>query len=65
MCPLINWFQSFPNVAESIVGDGCFISGGKAWLSILSPGVVVEKDASVEESIVFDDGIIEPGAKIG
>jgi glucose-1-phosphate adenylyltransferase len=49
---------------DSIVSDGCIISGGKAWRSILSPGVVVERDASVEESVIFDDVIIEPGAKI-
>ena len=44
--------------------DGCIISGGRVWRSILSPGVVVERDASVNESIVFDDVIIEPGARI-
>ena len=27
---------------ESIVSDGCIISGGTAWNSILSPGVIVE-----------------------
>jgi len=51
-------------IPESIVCDGCIISGGRVWHSILSPGVVVERDASVEESIIFDDVIIEPGAKI-
>ena len=49
---------------ESIVSDGCIISGGTVWSSILSPGVVVERDALVEESIIFDDVIIEPGARI-
>jgi len=34
------------------------------WKTILSPGVVVERDASVEESIIFDDVNIEPGARI-
>jgi glucose-1-phosphate adenylyltransferase len=34
------------------------------WKSILSPAVVVEKDAVVEESIVFDDVSIEPRARI-
>ena len=51
-------------IPESIMCDGCIISGGRVWRSILSPGVVVERDATVEESIVFDDVIIEPGAKI-
>ena len=52
------------NTSESIVCDGCIISGGRVWRSILSPGVVIERGASVEESIVFDDVIIEPGARI-
>jgi glucose-1-phosphate adenylyltransferase len=50
--------------ADSMVSDGCIISGGTVWKSILSPGVVVERDASVEESIIFDDVNIEPGARI-
>ncbi len=49
---------------ESIVSDGCIISGGTVFGSILSPGVVVERDAMVERSIVFDDVIIEPYARI-
>jgi len=49
---------------ESIVSDGCIISGGTVWNSILSPGVIVERDASVEQSIIFDDVVIEPGARI-
>jgi glucose-1-phosphate adenylyltransferase len=49
---------------ESIVSDGCIISGGTVWNSILSPGVIVERDAVVEQSIIFDDVIIEPRAVI-
>ena len=51
-------------ISESIVCDGCIISGGTVWGSILSPGVVVERDAHVEQSVIFDDVIIEPGASI-
>ncbi|OGO30325.1 MAG: glucose-1-phosphate adenylyltransferase [Chloroflexi bacterium RBG_16_56_11] len=51
-------------VLESMVSDGCIVSGGTVNRSILSPGVIVEKDAVVEDSIVFDDVIIEPGARI-
>lgn len=51
-------------ISESIVSDGCIISGGQVWSSILSPGVVVERDASVEQSIIFDDVIIEPHVRI-
>jgi glucose-1-phosphate adenylyltransferase len=50
--------------ADSMVSDGCIISGGTVRRSILSPGVVVERDAFIEESIIFDDVNIEPGARI-
>lgn len=49
---------------ESIVCDGCIISGGTVWNSILSPGVIVEREALVEQSIIFDDVIVEPHARI-
>jgi glucose-1-phosphate adenylyltransferase len=51
-------------IAQSIVCDGCIISGGTVVDSILSPGVIVERDAVVDQSIIFDDVIIEPGASI-
>ena len=49
---------------DSIVCDGCIISGGTVSNSILSPGVIVERDAIVEQSVIFDDVIIEPGARV-
>ena len=49
---------------DSMVSNGCIISGGLVIGSILSPGVVVERDAYVEKSIVFDDVTIEPGARV-
>lgn len=49
---------------ESMVSDGCIISGATVWNSILSPGVIVERDTIIERSIIFDDVIIEPGARI-
>jgi len=49
---------------ESIISDGCIISGGTVWGSILSPGIIVERDAVVERSIIFDDVMIEPHARI-
>jgi glucose-1-phosphate adenylyltransferase len=49
---------------ESMVSDGCIISGGLVQRSILSPGVIVEKDALVEDSVVFNDVVIEPGVGI-
>lgn len=49
---------------DSMVSDGCIISGGTVWNSILSPGVVVERDAWVEQSIMFDNVVVEPGARV-
>jgi glucose-1-phosphate adenylyltransferase len=49
---------------ESIVSDGCIISGGIVRHSILSPGVLVERDAVVESSIIFDNALVEPFARI-
>jgi glucose-1-phosphate adenylyltransferase len=49
---------------DSMVSDGCIISGGNICRSIVSPGVVVEKSAVVEDSVVLDDVTIEPGARV-
>jgi glucose-1-phosphate adenylyltransferase len=51
-------------VLESMVCDGCIISGGTVRRSILSPGVIVERGATVDDSIIFDDVTIEPDAHI-
>jgi glucose-1-phosphate adenylyltransferase len=49
---------------ESMVSDGCIISGGNVRRSILSPRVIVERGAAVEESVIFDNVMIDPGARI-
>jgi glucose-1-phosphate adenylyltransferase len=49
---------------ESMVSDGCIISGGTVQRSILSPGVIVEKDAVVEDSVILDDVTIEPRVRV-
>jgi glucose-1-phosphate adenylyltransferase len=49
---------------ESIVSEGCIISGSSIWNSVISPGVIAERDSVVENSIIFDDVMIEPGARI-
>jgi len=49
---------------ESMISDGCIVSGGLVQHSILSPGVIVEKDALVGDLVIFDDVIIEPEVKI-
>lgn len=52
------------SVQDSMMCDGCVINGGHVSDSILSPGVVIEKGALVEHSIVLDDVVVEPGAMI-
>ncbi|MGL4831460.1 MAG: glucose-1-phosphate adenylyltransferase [Propionibacteriaceae bacterium] len=47
------------NAEDSIVGNGCIISGGDVDRSVLSPAVNIEKWASVEESIIMS------GARVG
>ncbi|HSW58570.1 MAG TPA: sugar phosphate nucleotidyltransferase [Dehalococcoidales bacterium] len=51
-------------VKDSIVSSGCIISGGWVDHSVLSPGVIVERDASVEHSVIFDNVFVEPGARV-
>jgi glucose-1-phosphate adenylyltransferase len=44
---------------DSIVGSGCIISGGDVDRSVLSPNVIIEKWARVEEAVIYS------GCKIG
>lgn len=44
---------------DSIVGSGCIISGGDVDRSVLSPNVMVDKWAKIEESVIFS------GCRIG
>ena len=50
----VNILGSNPGPVEKVYGQR----------SILSPSVVVERDAHVEQSVIFDDVVIEPGASI-
>jgi glucose-1-phosphate adenylyltransferase len=42
---------------------GCVIEG-TVINSVLSPGVVVKKGATVRDSVIFEDSIIEAGAEV-
>jgi glucose-1-phosphate adenylyltransferase len=44
---------------DSIVGAGCIISGGDVDRSVLSPNVMVDKWANIEESVIFS------GSRVG
>jgi glucose-1-phosphate adenylyltransferase len=50
-------------VINSLISHGCIIKGVVEH-SVLSPGVVVEKDAVVRDSIVLFDSVIGPGSVI-
>jgi glucose-1-phosphate adenylyltransferase len=49
---------------DSLVCDGCVVSGAKVERSVLSPGVRVGEGAEIVESIIFDDVVVGPGARI-
>ncbi len=49
---------------DSIICQGCIISGGQVWRSILSPGVRVNSFTSVEDSILFDGVVVGRHCKI-
>ncbi|MBI4328841.1 MAG: glucose-1-phosphate adenylyltransferase [Chloroflexi bacterium] len=69
--PVLTRVQSRPaaktgpsaQITRSLVGDGCIING-VVRNSILSPGVYVEEDAVVEDSVVFDDCFIGRWARV-
>jgi glucose-1-phosphate adenylyltransferase len=48
---------------NSVISAGCIING-KVMNSVLSPGVIVQKEALVEDSIIFPGVTIASGAKI-
>ncbi len=50
-------------VTSSMVSAGCIIEG-TVINSVLSPGVVVRKDAVVKDSVVFEDAVIGEGARV-
>ncbi|HEK84984.1 MAG TPA: glucose-1-phosphate adenylyltransferase [Candidatus Aminicenantes bacterium] len=51
-------------IINSIIGSGCQILGGVIKNSILSPGVVVEPGAHIEDSIIFEKTIIGKEARL-
>ncbi len=51
------------NVKDSIISNGCIING-KVEHSILSRNVVVEKGATVSNSIIFTDSVIDKNCKV-
>lgn len=50
-------------VEDSLLSPGCDVAG-EVVRSVLGPGVVVEAGARVEDSVIFDDVRIMPGARL-
>jgi glucose-1-phosphate adenylyltransferase len=50
-------------VADSLVSPSCRV-GGRVARSVLSPGVVVEAGAVVEDSVILHDALIRAGARV-
>ncbi len=49
---------------DCLVSAGCIISGAEAHRSLLSPGVRLEEEAQITESILMDDVRIGAGARL-
>ncbi|MCD6351140.1 MAG: glucose-1-phosphate adenylyltransferase [Armatimonadetes bacterium] len=51
-------------VVDSLLCEGCIVSGARVERSVLSPGVKVAEGAEVTESILFDRVEVGPGARL-
>jgi glucose-1-phosphate adenylyltransferase len=56
-------FISGSVVHSSMVSSGCVIEG-VVENSVLSPGVIVKKGAVVRDSVLFEDCVVESGARV-
>jgi len=56
-------FLSGSTVRSSMISAGCRIAG-TVINSVLSPGVVVEEGATVKDSVIFEDSVIQRGASV-
>jgi len=57
--PILTGNQS--QISNSLVSPGCKIMG-KVFNSVLSPGVIVEKDAEIHDSIILDKSTVHAGS---
>jgi glucose-1-phosphate adenylyltransferase len=69
--PILTWttqrtparVRAQARVGESLLSPGCDVRG-VVERSVLGPGVVVEEDAEVRESVVLGDVVVERGARV-
>jgi len=60
--PSVRIFEG--SVEDSAIGEGALIRGGTVRHSILGQGVVIERSAVVEDSIILDNTVVGRGARI-
>lgn len=51
-------------VVNSVVSAGCVVNAARVVRSVLSPGVHCEREALIEDSILFPDVVVGAGAKV-
>jgi len=56
-------FRSWTEADRSLISEGCIVEG-KVTGSILGPGVRIDRDAVVENSILFQDARVTSGAHV-
>ncbi|MFP4687213.1 MAG: glucose-1-phosphate adenylyltransferase [bacterium] len=49
---------------DSIISDGVIVSGGKVMHSVISPGVYIDSETVIEDSIVMDGALIGKNCRI-
>ncbi|NNE95594.1 MAG: glucose-1-phosphate adenylyltransferase [Acidimicrobiales bacterium] len=53
-----------PDVSNSVIANGAILSGCTAFESVISPNVRVERDATIEGTVIFDDVTIGARSQI-
>ncbi|MDR0990737.1 MAG: glucose-1-phosphate adenylyltransferase [Propionibacteriaceae bacterium] len=57
-------FVNRGSAEDSIVSHGCIVSGGDVYRSVVSPGTMVHSWARVEDSVLFDNVVINRRAMV-
>jgi glucose-1-phosphate adenylyltransferase len=57
------WIGSSAEVSESLLSPGCVVEGNVT-RSVIAPGVVVQKGATIADSVILHDAVVEAGAEI-
>ncbi|MCL5237711.1 MAG: glucose-1-phosphate adenylyltransferase [Nitrospirae bacterium] len=52
------------DIRKSIIADGVVICNAKIRNSVIRSGVIIEKDVSIEDSIIMDDVVLKKGCRL-